>query len=669
MDEFSSLRIIGKGSYGEVYLVRSQLDSKQYVLKRIKLHSLSEKEKRTAAQEARLLSELTHPNIVSYKDSFHFNGLLHIVMCYCEGGDLNKYLKSRNSCHLSESNIIHWFVQIALALQYLHKLNILHRDLKTQNIFLSRNIVKVGDLGIARVLESSGAMAKTFIGTPYYMSPEIFQNIPYNHKSDIWALGCCVVEMATLKTAFSAKDLNSLAFKIIVGKQPSIPDSYSNQLNQLIKCLLARDPGQRPSIHQLLKFSFIRSHINQFLQERQKGKIESKLASKRERNKSENIPDQNNPSFSIPLPDPISVDSSLNSSLTLVSSYQDTIYSKEEQEQNTLTPISTSSVKSTLSTRSYGTDVSSSQATVALDSTITLHSQNSDLQPDHLEQNKSGNLNNEIENTQHNTQYFECNSFDNNIATNGDSANILQQRRNNEPSILPTAFHPQLSNLPHKCHIPEKIVSSEVVESEARQRRREQKRQQNHSTALLNRYLRKSSRNLSEDCDSPSNEATSIDSTMDVEDNSCEELCSGLLASIDSDEERMLTLFNSTLQITGDTHILLQDPVTNECNDSRVESTSFNDSSHLQLTNGEELTACEMLSNISLIETQCVQGMGNTLFARSKAILDKYCDCSEDLETNLRLILGREKYDLFVTLLLKLKFYRQLYSINFSPSL
>ena len=681
MDEFSSMRIIGKGSYGEVYLVRSQIDSRQYVLKRIKLHSLSEKEKRTAAQEARLLSELTHPNIVSYKDSFHFNGLLHIVMCYCEGGDLNKYLKSRNSCHLSESQIIHWFVQIALALQYLHKLNILHRDLKTQNIFLSRNIVKVGDLGIARVLESSGAMARTFIGTPYYMSPEIFQNIPYNHKSDIWALGCCVVEMATLKTAFSAKDLNSLAFKIIVGKQPSIPNNYSNQLKQLIKCLLSRDPDQRPSIHQLLKLSFIRSHINRFLQERQKSKIETstKLASKRERNtagKSQTIETskQKESSIAPSRPDPIPIDSLSNSSLTTISSYQDTIHSKEEQEQSTLTSISTySSAISTLSTRTNGTDVCSPRKTVELNSTITLHPQNLDSQPDHLEENNSEDQNDEIGNYQ-TTQYFECNSVD--IPVNGDSLNVsttlVQQHTADKQNILPTAFHPQLSNLPHKCHIPYKPVSSEAVESDARQRRREQKRQQNYSTALMDRYLRKSSRNVSQECDSPSNGDTSIEvdnNTRDAENISCEKLCSDLLASMDSDEERMLTLFTSTLQVTGDAQIPLLSPVAVESKDSRVENISFNDSSHLQFADLEELTASEMQCNISVIEVQCTQGLGDSLFARSKAILDKCYEDSEDLEINLRLILGRDKYDFFVTSLLKLKFYKQLYSINFSSSL
>jgi NIMA (never in mitosis gene a)-related kinase len=91
--------------------------------------------------------------------------------------------------------------------------------LKTQNIFLTKNkIIKVGDLGIARVLKSNNDMATTIIGTPYYMSPELFTNKPYNSKSDVWALGCCVYEMTTLRHAFNAKDMTSLVLKITRGK-------------------------------------------------------------------------------------------------------------------------------------------------------------------------------------------------------------------------------------------------------------------------------------------------------------------------------------------------------------------------------------------------------------------------------------------------------------------
>lgn len=87
-------------------------------------------------------------------------------------------------------------------------------------IFIKKLSPQVGDLGIARVLDGSCDLARTVVGTPYYMSPELFSDQPYNHKSDIWALGCCVYEMATLKHAFSARNINALMIKIVQGQVP-----------------------------------------------------------------------------------------------------------------------------------------------------------------------------------------------------------------------------------------------------------------------------------------------------------------------------------------------------------------------------------------------------------------------------------------------------------------
>lgn len=282
-------KVIGKGSYGQVSLARHKRDKKQYVIKKIDLHEASEKERTFAQQEVQILAKLKHPNIVSYKESFQsLDGFLHIVMGYCEGGDLYTKLKEHGKRNefLSERQIVEWFVQIAMALQYMHDRNILHRDLKTQNIFLTKSkIIKIGDLGIARVLENTSDMATTLIGTPYYMSPELFSNKPYNHRSDVWALGCCVYEMATLKHAFNARDMNALVYKILKGKMPSMPKKYSEELCEIIKSMLAYNPSERPSASKILRHSFIKKHIAVFLegtksrkQEREKGKRSSVAA-------------------------------------------------------------------------------------------------------------------------------------------------------------------------------------------------------------------------------------------------------------------------------------------------------------------------------------------------------------------------------------------------------
>ncbi|KAI5093639.1 serine/threonine-protein kinase Nek4 isoform X1 [Silurus meridionalis] len=208
MESYVFLRVVGKGSYGEVNLVQHKSDRKQYVIKKLNLRTSSKRERRAAEQEAQLLSQLKLPNIVTYWESWEGKDhQLYIVMGFCEGGDLYHRLKQQKNELLPERQVVEWFVQIAIALQYLH------------NIFLTKtNIIKVGDLGIARVLENQNDMASTLIGTPYYMSPELFSNKPYNYKSDVWALGCCVYEMATLKHAFNAKDMNSLVYCIVEGK-------------------------------------------------------------------------------------------------------------------------------------------------------------------------------------------------------------------------------------------------------------------------------------------------------------------------------------------------------------------------------------------------------------------------------------------------------------------
>ncbi|XP_010210221.1 PREDICTED: serine/threonine-protein kinase Nek4 [Tinamus guttatus] len=280
------LRAVGKGSYGEVSLARHRHDGKQYVIKKLNLKNASSRERKAAEQEAQLLSQLKHPNIVTYRESWQGeDGLLYIVMGFCEGGDLYHKLKEQKGKLLSENQVVEWFVQIAMALQYLHEKHILHRDLKTQNVFLTRtNIIKVGDLGIARVLENQYDMASTLIGTPYYMSPELFSNKPYNYKSDVWALGCCVYEMATLKHAFNAKDMNSLVYRIIEGKLPPMPKDYSPQLVEIIRTMLSKKPEERPSVKSILRQPYIKQQISLFLEatkaktaKSQKKTLDSKL--------------------------------------------------------------------------------------------------------------------------------------------------------------------------------------------------------------------------------------------------------------------------------------------------------------------------------------------------------------------------------------------------------
>ncbi|CAN0302075.1 unnamed protein product, partial [Ectocarpus sp. 4 AP-2014] len=188
------------------------------IVKQVDTSKLPAKARREASKEATLLAELKHPNIVGFWESF-FHGasrdVLCIVMDYADGGDLSSCLSRRNGRLIDEEIVLDWFVQTTLALKHIHDRKILHRDLKTQNIFLTRSrVVKLGDFGIAKVLGSTFDLARTAIGTPYYMSPEICQEKRYNHKSDMWSLGCVLYEMTCLRHAFEGNNMRLLVMKI-----------------------------------------------------------------------------------------------------------------------------------------------------------------------------------------------------------------------------------------------------------------------------------------------------------------------------------------------------------------------------------------------------------------------------------------------------------------------
>ncbi|KAG5182831.1 kinase-like domain-containing protein [Tribonema minus] len=268
MEHYERIKLLGEGSFGKVYLMRHREERKLLCMKVIKIKNIPRKEREACRMEVELLKRLHHPNIVGYRESFLTprKDCLCIAMEYCDGGDLCEQIKGARRRLFSESKILHFFVQMSLGLHYMHSHRILHRDLKTQNVFLLGNgRVVLGDLGISKVLNGTMDFASTCIGTPYYMSPEIFKNEPYNHKSDVWALGCVLYEMTTLNHAFDSNSLNGLASKIVRGKYPPINPKYSPHLRDLIASMLATSPAARPDMDQILRHGFIKRHIHNFL--------------------------------------------------------------------------------------------------------------------------------------------------------------------------------------------------------------------------------------------------------------------------------------------------------------------------------------------------------------------------------------------------------------------
>ncbi len=267
---YKRIKRIGKGSYGVVDLVKGR-DSKLYVMKIVQ-NSGPKKTKgghiQEALKEVEMLSTLDHPNIVDFKEHFVEGKYLCIVMDYCESGDLKARIKRAlaRGKFFKEATIMDWFVQMALALHYMHSRHIMHRDIKPQNVFLtqSNKIVKLGDFGVTRELNATLALAQTQVGTPYYMSPELAHNKPYTMKSDVWALGCVLCEMSTLRVPFDAKNFPELAIKIQKNKPRALSKCYSSGLHQLCSWMLEKDVKKRPSIQEVIGSDFVRNHLEDF---------------------------------------------------------------------------------------------------------------------------------------------------------------------------------------------------------------------------------------------------------------------------------------------------------------------------------------------------------------------------------------------------------------------
>ena len=268
---YKIIEFLGEGSFGKAYLAQCDNDNNKYVIKQIPLEGMSDEEKRETFNEAIILKKLDHPNIIKFKEVFlqrKPKPALNIVTEYADGGDLNKKIEKQKKVPFAEAQILDYITQICLALQHIHKKKIIHRDLKSGNIFLMKSgIVKLGDFGIAKGLQSTWEKAKTLVGTPYFLAPEIITNKPYDAKCDIWALGVLLYELMTFRMPFNAVSLPLLSIKINRGVYKPPPSSYSSEIRDLLKKCLTVNPDQRPSIDDILKLPVIKNRINNFLKE------------------------------------------------------------------------------------------------------------------------------------------------------------------------------------------------------------------------------------------------------------------------------------------------------------------------------------------------------------------------------------------------------------------
>ena len=260
INDFEIINQIGTGAFSKVFKVRRKIDNEIYALKEVNLSSLSDKERENAFTEIKILSSIDNPHVIAYKDSFYEKekNTIYLIMEYAAYGDLDYQIMNRikNRVYFNEKEIWDIIEQIVIGLNALHEKQILHRDLKAANIFICDKYftsLKIGDLNVSKCLNTF-TMKNTQTGTPYYASPEVWNNRPYDYKSDIWSLGCLFYELTTLTAPFKGKSMKELYENVEKGIIEPIPRIYTESLFTLIKMCLRHDDKLRPSAIELLDY-------------------------------------------------------------------------------------------------------------------------------------------------------------------------------------------------------------------------------------------------------------------------------------------------------------------------------------------------------------------------------------------------------------------------------
>lgn len=282
--QFQELDVIGRGSFGIIRRVQHKPSGRTFVRKEISYKSMSRKEEKQLSSEFEILQNLNHPNIVQVYgyEKLTEEQMLYIYMEYCDGGDISEIIKRyrESKQYIPETLIWQIFTQTLLALYRCHYgtdiepvtslfkstpdikppevpnlQQVIHRDIKPENIFFmsDKYTVKLGDFGLAKCLAPHTQFTQTYVGTPYYMPPEVIAEKAYNTVCDVWSLGCVMYELCALSPPFTAKSHSQLQEKIKSGIYGELPSHYSNRLKMCIYACLITDPNERADVNQLLQ--------------------------------------------------------------------------------------------------------------------------------------------------------------------------------------------------------------------------------------------------------------------------------------------------------------------------------------------------------------------------------------------------------------------------------
>ena len=264
--------LIGKGSFGEAWVVTRREDEQRFVAKVMDLSKMSSSAVLRARSEVACLASCDHFACVRFVEDYNANGCLLIIMEYCDAGDLNFQLTSMKEGNdgvpkgFEERDVKLILLQLVLALNHMHRRKMLHRDIKAANVLLSTTgLVKLGDFGLSRAYDEtiSDDVAKTFCGTPYYLAPEVWKHEKYGAKADIWSLGIMTYEILTGCIPFRGSTVDELKRVVCEGPIPGIPN-ISAPLADLIKSMLEKDPKNRPNVRTLLDSPYMREALQEF---------------------------------------------------------------------------------------------------------------------------------------------------------------------------------------------------------------------------------------------------------------------------------------------------------------------------------------------------------------------------------------------------------------------
>ncbi|CAK9185374.1 unnamed protein product [Ilex paraguariensis] len=252
---------IGAGSFSTVWHARHRAHGTGVAIKEIDMSRMSRKLQESLMSEIDILKQIRHPNVIRLHEMIEETGKIYIVLEYCKGGDLSMFIQQRQG-RIPEATAKHFMQQLAAGLQVLRENNVIHRDLKPQNLLLStkedNSILKIADFGFARSLQPRG-LAETICGSPLYMAPEIMQLQKYDAKADLWSVGAILFQLVTGKTPFTGQNQIQLLQNIVKSTELHFPldKILSADCMDLCRKLLHRNPVERLTFEEFFNHPFL----------------------------------------------------------------------------------------------------------------------------------------------------------------------------------------------------------------------------------------------------------------------------------------------------------------------------------------------------------------------------------------------------------------------------